>query len=143
MKISIESASVHEYINNIHAIINRMASNSASAKTWCIALVSATITFASDKDKPNAVWMALVPITLFFLIDSYYLGLERRYRDMYNNFVGKLQADSATIKDLFVLAPTTKEKLLVSIAKAASSISIWPFYVLIVVMLTILRNWLF
>jgi len=143
MEITIESTSVHSYLNNLQAAINRMATNSASSKTWCITLVSAVIVFASDKDKPDSVWMALIPISLFFLLDAYYLGLERRYRDLYNDFVRKLHSGTVMLKDMFVLIPNMKEKLFISVFKAALSITVWPFYILITTMLIILRSWIF
>ena len=143
MEITIESTAVHSYLNNLQAVINRMAANSASSKTWCITLVSAIIVFASDKDKPDSVWMTLIPISLFFLLDAYYLELEQRYRDLYNDFVNKLHSGTVTIKDLFILTPSTKEKRFISVIKATSSISVFPFYILITIMLIILRSWIF
>jgi hypothetical protein len=143
MEITIESTSVHRYLDSLQAAINRMAINSTSSKTWCITLVSAVIVFASDKTKPDSVWMALIPISLFFLLDAYYLGLERRYRDLYNDFARKLLSGKVMPQDMFVLTPNTKEKLFISVVKAMFSISVLPFYVLITIMLIILRSWIF
>ena len=143
MEITIESTATQSYLNTLQAVINRMATNSASCKTWCITLVSAVFVFASDKDKPDSVWMALIPISLFFLLDAYYLGLEHQYRDLYNDFVGKLHSGTVTLKDMFILTPITNEKLFVSVFKATLSISVWPFYILITIMLIILRSWIF
>lgn len=138
--ISIESTSVHVYINNLQVIINRMSSNSSSIKTWCITLVSAIIAFAVDKNKPDSMLSALIPIFLFLILDLYYLGLERKYRALYNEFVNKLQSNTVVIKDLFNLnLPSGLQEFLSSLF----SISIWPFYILIIFLVFILRTWIF
>jgi len=117
-----------------------MASNSAGCKTWCIALVSATIVIIADKAKPDYVLISVVPIALFFFLDSYYLGLERRFRTLYNDFIQKIHSASATIDDVFIITPETDErKILASTLKACISISVWPFYGLLALMLVIVR----
>lgn len=141
--INFESSAVQSYLSNIQAVINRLAANCASSKTWCITLVSAIIVFATDKAKPDSIWMALIPISLFFLLDAFYLGLERRYRALYSGFVLKLHSGTVVLEDIFVLMPSAKEKEFISLAKATLSISVWPFYVLITIMLIIIHSWIF
>jgi len=120
-----------------------MATNSASCKTWCITLVSAVVVIIADKEKPNYVWISVVPIVLFLLLDSYYLALERQFRGVYNDFIRKLHFGEATVDDLFFLAPragagTTS----LDILRAAGSMAVWPFYVLLPLMLLIVRAWI-
>jgi hypothetical protein len=69
-----DSSAVQKYLELLQAVINRMASNCTGCKTWCITLVSATIVIIADKGKPSYVWIALVPLALFFFLDSYYLA---------------------------------------------------------------------
>lgn len=141
-KLSSEAVAVQTYINNMQSIINRMAANSLSVKTWCITLISAVMVFASDKDHPDAIWIAVIPLVLCMFLDSYYLGLERLFRSLYNSFVSKLISEKAESKDLFVLTPGNY-KFFSFTFKALLSISIWPFYSLILVMLICLRSWIF
>lgn len=141
-QISSESTSVQTYINNLQAVINRMAANSASVKTWSITLISAVIVFASDKNHPDAIWIALIPLILCLFLDSYYLGLERTFRNLYNIFVEKLVSGNAEDKDLFSLTPVGYSFYKFT-GKAFLSISIWPFYGLILVMLAIFRTWIY
>lgn len=143
MNITFESPAVHNYLNSLQAVINRMAGNSAASKTWCITLISAVIVFATDKGKPDAIWMALIPIILFFVLDAYYLGLERKYRNIYNEFVNKLHANKVEEKDIFLMTPPATPNTITSTLRASTSISVWMFYVLIIVLLVILRGWLF
>ena len=49
---------------------------------------------------------------------------------------------NATVEDIFYVAPRTGTAVAsLNILKASSSISIWPFYVLLAVMLLIVRVW--
>lgn len=80
-KVDFESGAVQSYLGILQGVINRMASNSAGCKTWCITLVSAITTVIADKSNSSYVWVALVPISLFLFLDAYYLGLEQRFRD--------------------------------------------------------------
>jgi hypothetical protein len=142
-KVTFDSASVTSYLTIIQGVIARMATNSASCKTWCVTLVSAVIVIIADKGKPSYVWISAIPIVLFLVLDSYYLALERLFRALYNTFIRKLHAGTATVEDVFFLAPrsgiaaTTKEILL-----AMSSIAVWPFYILLAVMLVVVRVWI-
>jgi hypothetical protein len=140
--VDLDSPAVQAYLTILQAVIARMASNSAGAKTWCIALVSAIIVVIADKAEPRYVFIALVPVGLFFLLDAYYLGLEKQFRHRYNDFIGKLHEGKAEVKDVFIV---TSEEGLAGTMKAAfvacGSVSVWPFYVLLGLMLLAVRVW--
>lgn len=141
--IDFDSGAVQSYLCILQSVINRMASNSAGCKTWCITIVSAIVVIIADKPKASYVWVALVPILLFFFLDSYYLGIEQRFRTVYNSFIKKLHSGTATIEDVYIVNPgggfwVTAD----STFKAARSLSIWPFYGLLVVMLGIIYRFI-
>lgn len=139
-KVSFESPSVHSYLTILQGVISRMAGNSASCKTWCITLVSAVIVIIAEKGQPNYVWISTVPLVLFGILDSYYLALERQFREVYNVFIRKLHFEMATIDDVFFVAPRTPAwTTSVDIAKATCSMSVWPFYLLLALMLLVVR----
>ncbi len=120
-----------------------MATNNASSKTWCVTLVSAVIVIIADKGKPNFVWISVIPIVLFLMLDSYYLALERQFRDAYNDFVRKLHYGTATVDDLFFVAPRAGVVATsMNIVKAVGSIATWPFYVLLALMLLVVQAWI-
>ncbi len=139
--LNLDSPSVQSYLTILQGVITRMASNSASAKSWCVALVSAIVVIIADKGNPAYVWIALVPIVLFCFLDAYYLGLERLFRDVYNGFIRKLHGGTATIEDVFIIAPGGIGAVLRSAAAATLSLSVWPFYGLLVVMLVLVKWW--
>lgn len=140
--VTFDSPSVQSYLTILQSVISRMATNSTNCKTWCVSLVSAIVVIVADKGKPDYVWISVIPIILFLLLDSYYLCLERQFRTVYNDFIRKLHFGNATVDDVFYLAPrvgagTTS----LNIIRAGGSIAVWPFYVLFAVMLLIVRVW--
>lgn len=142
-KVNYDSPSVQSYLTIIQAVINRMATNSASCKTWCVTLVSAIVVIIADKAKPDYVWISVVPIALFLLLDSYYLALERQFRAIYNDFIQKLHFGNATVDDVFFIAPKTGVAATSwNMLCAGGSISVWPFYGLLALMLLVVRVWI-
>jgi hypothetical protein len=74
-----------KHLEFIQSAIARMGSNSFQMKAWNVALASAAIGFAAAKDShPRAAALALAPGFVFWLLDAYYLGFERAFRDLYN-----------------------------------------------------------
>lgn len=71
------------HLEMIQGIINRMASNSFYLKGWTVTLV-AGIFAISAKDSEKAFFLiSYIPIFIFWGLDSYYLQLERKYRNLY------------------------------------------------------------
>ncbi len=141
-KVSLESPSVQSYLTILQGVINRMATSSSSCKTWCITLVSAVIVIIADKGKPNYVWISSIPIVLFLLLDSYYLFLEKHFRGVYEDIVRKLHFGTATIDDMFKIAPSTGvAPTSIGILRAGGSIAVWPFYALLTLMLVVVKAW--
>jgi hypothetical protein len=135
-----DSPAVTNYITVLQAVINRMASNSTSCKNWCITVVSAIVVIIISSNKPHYIFISLMPIILFFFLDSYYLGLERCFRSLYSSFVKKIHSQGITINDLYVMQshldiPSSMKETI----KATTSFSIFPFYGLMVVMLIVVR----
>jgi hypothetical protein len=127
------SQAVQSHLTIMQSVIQRMAANSTSAKTWCITLVSAILVIVADKQKPQYIWLSLVPAILFFGLDAYYLALERGFRCSYNAFIQKLHSSSLDVDDLFVVEP--KGSLSTHFKIALRSLSIWPFYGMILLVI--------
>lgn len=132
-KIDNNSPVVQSHLSITQSVIQRMASNSASCKAWCITLVSAILVVVADKGKPDYALLALIPTLLFLVLDAYYLALERGFRDSYNSFIEKLHEGNVHGKDVYCITP--KGPLLSKLAGALLSFSIWPFYLTLIVMI--------
>lgn len=82
-----DSPAAIAHINLLQGIINRLANNSASCKTWCVTLVGAFLSLAVATRLPVMVAFALVPVVIFGFLDTMYLAQERAYRDLYTRIV--------------------------------------------------------
>lgn len=129
------SASVQTHLGIIQGIIQRMAANSAFCKGWCITLVSAILVIVADKGKPEYALLSIIPSVLFMGMDSYYLALEKMFRQSYNDFIKKLHDRSISTSDLYATVPTGG--LAKSFVYSLCSLSIWPFYLTLLVMILI------
>lgn len=132
------SQAVQAHLGITQSVIQRMASNSASCKAWCIALVSAILVIVADKGRPDYALIALIPLILFFVLDAYYLALEKAFRNSYNEFIEKLHHKSIKSSDLYAVSP--KGSLFCAFIKSLSSFSIWPFYLTLIVMIWIAKT---
>jgi hypothetical protein len=127
------SQAVQSHLTILQSVIQRMATNSASSKAWCITLVSAILVIVAEKGKPQYALLALIPTTLFLALDAYYLGLERGFRNAYNSFIRKLHNQALQPEDLFVVVPQGSSVRLFFCSLA--SFSVWPFYGMLAAMI--------
>lgn len=73
-----------KHLEMIQGIVNRMASNSFYLKGWTVTLV-AGIFALSAKDADRLFFLiAYIPILIFYILDTYYLQQERKYRNLYD-----------------------------------------------------------
>ena len=68
----------------IQSIITRMGNNSFALKGWAVGIMIAVYVFAG-KSNVRAVIVTLMPLIVFWFIDTYYLMLERKYRCLYDD----------------------------------------------------------
>lgn len=130
-----------KHLEMIQAIINRMAHNSFMIKGWSITLVIAMFVFIGNKIEYAFIPLLLFPILLFSGLDSYYLMLEKRYRELHNLTAQKLENE---IDFQLLITKECKNKN-TSFGKSLASPSIWMFYgsiivVAIVVIILVLKN---
>ena len=132
-----ESPAVRAHLTILQGIIQRMADNSRACKTWCITLVSAVLILVARQGASDLLLLAGVPLLLFLLLDTYYLALERRFRRSYAAFVAKVHAGAVGVGDLYAVRPSGS--LVGEWAKCLLSVAIWPFYVLLIVLILLAR----
>ena len=120
-----DNPAVTAHINLLQGIINRLANNSASCKTWCLALVAAFLSLAGAAHQPNIIAFSLIPIVIFAFLDAAYLAQERAYRELYRKLTAKISTNTYTIDDAF------DARALITFAgfcRAFTSWSIYPIY---------------
>ena len=80
-----------QHLTFIQDVITRMNSNSFSLKGLMIAVVAAlSALFAGNYDRATGVIylsIAVLLVVVFWLLDAYYLKMERRYRLLYDDAV--------------------------------------------------------
>ena len=103
------SPAVMTHLTILSGLIQRMSENRRSCKLWCVTLVSAILALAIQNQEAQDAVIALMPTGILWLLDSYYLGLERRFRDSYSKFIGKVHRSDVRTTDLYDVAPTGSE----------------------------------
>ena len=79
----------HKHLEFIQAVVNRMAGNMFLLKGWSITLIAALIALAAKDSNKFYILIAYLPLSIFWLLDGYFLSLERRFRALYD-YVRKL-----------------------------------------------------
>lgn len=84
-----DRSSVQAHISMMQGLINRMASNSANSKLWCVTLLAAIFALFFD-DKVKHIEFCYLIVGLFYFLDCFYLGLERQFVKAQQGFVRML-----------------------------------------------------
>lgn len=91
--------SCQHYISLLQENISRMSANSSNCKTWMITLVAAIFAIGASKgDIVSNIWMAYIPTVLFYFLDCFYLGVERRFRRIERRFLALVTKDEVALE---------------------------------------------
>lgn len=119
-----------EHLKMIENIITRMANNSFQLKSWTVSLITAILIFVDLKKQVCFIWIIFIPIIVFWVLDAYYLQLERKYRKLYNS----VQKDYVNKTNKVSLFDMSTQKFNVDkIIKIMFSKSICPIYFFIII----------
>ena len=131
-----------DYLGFIQSVITRMGQNSFQSKSWCITIVAAlaAILFNNSKDEqqssPCVVGMVgILSVLLFWLLDSYYLYLERGYRQLYKIAAGLVEGQTCAPYDMEIPKEWLRGGRYV---RAVFSKSVFPFYLAIIIAMVII-----
>lgn len=130
-KASFSSSEVQGFISQLDSIINRMANNSANAKNWLMTLLAAAIAIQWSQNNLDKISWLLVPTVLFMLTDMYYLGMERRFKNMQKNFIKDVREGKDIRNTVYNISKSSKCEQICNTLCAFCSLSIWPFYVIV------------
>ena len=137
-EIHANSPSVLAHISAMQAVIQRMADYSRSCKLWCVTLVSATLVLIASMGNGTLAWLALIPVGALGFLDVYYLSLEQRFRNSYNDFVCKLHDGSLDPSEVFVIKP--RGGAVRHIWRSTRSTSVLPFYLALAVVIVVVTR---
>lgn len=122
-------------IDIIQGIINRMASNSFMIKGWAITLVVATLLL---KGNNYQTLIAFVPLLAFWILDTFFLQTERKYRKLHKWVIKNRLKTSEFILDMDTdRLQKDKDYKVDSKIKIAFSITLITFYGSILIILIV------
>lgn len=124
-----------QHLEMIQGVINRMAGNLFFLKGWAITLIAALLALSAKDTNPKYIFIAYLPVIIFWILDGYFLSQERLFRDLYDD-VRKLDE-----KDIDFSMDTRKHKKNKRNGWLRSMFSptlLWFYLSLIVVMLFIM-----
>ena len=116
-----------KYLQMIQEIISRMSTISSVIKSFSITLAVAIVTLISGSFvKSWMLWIFVITLISLMVLDIYYLILERKYRNLYEN----VRTDKHSIDYSLTLSSEENENVL----KCIFSKSILIFYIPIIIM---------
>lgn len=118
-----------KYLEMIEAIISRLSSHSFSIKNWFVISLGGLLLYGLNNPGSKGLVVAFVVTTAFYLIDAYYLFLERCFRKKYNQAL----ADECDLFDLNI-KDIRKET---SIFSALTSLSLLLYFVMFILLLAL------
>jgi CDP-diglyceride synthetase len=120
-----------QYLEFIQNIITRMNSNSFMIKGWTITIVSALLVLFATIKVDSLYIITILPIILFWVLDAYYLQLERKFRSLYNNVIQNHV--SVVLYSMNIEEPSIKNNHKNKYWNLITSKTIWPFYVFLII----------
>ena len=78
-----------KYLELIQNVISRMNANSFKIKGWMITVLSALLALYANGKNDLYIYLAIVPILLFWILDADYLQQERKYRKLYEDIISE------------------------------------------------------
>lgn len=120
------------HLNMIQQVITRMGSNSFSLKGWTVGMIVAIYAFAGN-NAHKAVIITLIPLIVFWILDSYYLTLEKKFRALYNDVRLKNDNDINFDMNFNNIDINMKELKKYGFANVFVSKTILPFYLVCII----------
>ena len=97
-----------KHLDFLQNIVTRLSNHSFLIKGWSVSLLTALYALAQYQSNESFIVITYYPLIIFWILDSYYLHLERVFRDLYkkaaNNelkvySISKNDSDINTFKD--------------------------------------------
>jgi len=134
--------SLREYmlkeIEIIQDIIKRTAFNSFMIKGWAITLVVVSLLLKGTEK--YQIWIAFIPLLVFWLLDAYFLWQERMYRKLYEWVISNRLKTEEHLFDMNAYRFRDKVQ---SIPRIMFSITLGWFYGSIAILIVIYSFFLF
>lgn len=128
-----------QYLLMLQDVIQRMASNSTNCKVWTITIVTSMMAMMIAVPTLRVFLpISILPILSFYILDSYYLGLENDFRNLQKDYVDKLKESLFIPVNIycFDIHTVNQNRNNANFIKALKSISTYPMYLALLVVVT-------
>lgn len=120
-----------KYLEMLQAVITRMAGNQFTLRAWSVGLGTAVIGYAAANGGNRKVaLLAALPAAVFWLLDAYYLALEREFRAIFKE-AAKVQDDAP---DFSFAVDVTRTDL----CEACKRPAVWPAHLAVLVLAVVI-----
>ena len=113
-----------KHLDLIQGVVNRLAGNSFSVKTWAVGLITVLGGLAAKDADARLSCALLLPVLCFWGLDAYYLRQERLFRKLYEKAVAR---DKHALG--YSLNPSPYNNLVPGILKVAFSRTVAPLHI--------------
>ena len=87
-----------KHLEFIQSVITRMNSNSFQIKSWTVTITTALLAIFASTQNELFILVSILPVAIFWFLDSYYLMQERKFRGLYNDVAG-ISKEPKTLKE--------------------------------------------
>ncbi len=77
-----------KHLEFVQSIITRMNTNSFQIKSWSVTILAALLAVYASTKNELFILVSLIPTIVFWLLDTYYLMQERKFRGLYKDISG-------------------------------------------------------
>lgn len=132
-RFKLDSNDSRQYLLMLQNIITRMASNSTNCKVWTVTISTGMMAMMiAAPSLRRLLILSCLPIMLFYFLDSYYLGLEKSFRNLQNEYVKKLRSqESDFTNSIYNFNIRGIEENKGNFKKALKSVATWPMYLIL------------
>jgi hypothetical protein len=124
------------HLQMIQGVINRLSSNSFLIKGWSITIVAAMIALLARGAEKRYILFSILPVVMFWFLDTVYLHNERRYTALFNE-VRLLEENKIDFSMDVKKYGSSKSWI-----KALFSRTILIFYLIMIVTVIVIYIWL-
>jgi hypothetical protein len=114
-----------------------MNTNSFQIKGWSITITVALLALYVNNGNEKFILIAIAPTILFWLLDTYYLQQERKFRGIYNDIAGLSKIEEKLIIKNFEMPIHKYRKGKYNYFKVMWSKTIWTFYFIQIILLIV------
>ncbi|WP_299393322.1 hypothetical protein [Pelagibius sp.] len=127
-----------KHMEFVQGVINRLAQSSFLLKGWSVVLVAALSALAAENSNRSFIFLAYIPVIVFWGLDGYFLRQEKMFRALYDR-VRKMEDDAID----FSMSTKSVDREVPALARVIFSATLVAFhggllFAVVVVMLALL-----